>query len=315
MEKPNYLKLIETGEMEGRIKKFYKILKKCELCPRKCYVNRLKGEMGICKAGKKITVSSFFPHFGEESVLVGNHGSGTIFLSKCNLRCVYCQNYEISHLGVGKEFSEKEVAEMMIELQNMKCHNINLVTPTHYASQLVKAIKIAGENELKLPIVWNCSGYENVEVVKLLDGIVDIYMPDIKYGSNKGAVKYSLPPVFDYWDRCKEAVKEMHKQVGDLKIDENNLAFRGLLIRHLVLPENISESENVLKFISEISQNSFVNIMAQYRPEGEVLLKPDKYPELNKRIIREDYEKVIKMALKLKLSRGLENINFLKNAD
>jgi putative pyruvate formate lyase activating enzyme len=304
--KPGYLKLIETGEMDERIKALYKILESCKLCPRKCGVNRLKGEKGICRAGKNISVSSFFPHFGEEDVLVGKNGSGTIFLSNCNLRCVYCQNYEISHLGFGKEYSEKEVAEMMLELQSIGCHNINLVTPTHYSPQLVKAIKIAGESGLELPIVWNCSGYENVEIIKLLDGIVDIYMPDIKYGSNEGGKKYSFPPVTDYWDRCREAVKEMHRQVGDLKIDENGLAFKGLLIRHLVLPNGISESEKVLKFIAEeISPNSFVNIMPQYRPEGEVLLNPEKYPELSRRISREEFEKAVKYAVKLKLTRGL----------
>ena len=305
--KPSYINLIETGKIKEKIKLLYNVLKNCELCPRKCGVNRLKGEKGICKGGKNIAVSSFFPHFGEESVLVGKNGSGTIFLSNCNLRCVYCQNYEISHLGIGNEYSEKDVAEMMLELQAIGCHNINLVTPTHYTPQLVKAIKIAGENGLKLPIVWNCSGYESVKIVKILDGVVDIYMPDIKYGSNKGGKRYSFPPVPDYWDRCREAVKEMHRQVGDLKIGKDGLAFKGLLIRHLVLPNGISESEKVLRFIAkEISPNSFVNIMPQYRPEGKVLLEPEKYPELSRRILREEYEKVINYAAKLKLTRGLE---------
>ncbi|MFH8108611.1 MAG: radical SAM protein [Candidatus Aenigmatarchaeota archaeon] len=299
------MKLIESGKMEERIEKLYKILEKCELCPRKCHINRLVGEKGVCRSGLKLKISSFFPHFGEEDVLVGTHGSGTIFLSNCSLRCVYCQNYEISHLGEGKEFSEEEVSEMMLSLQKMGCHNINLVTPTHFAPQLVKAIKIAGEKGLRLPIVWNCGGYENVKVIKLLDGIVDIYMPDIKYGSNEGAKKYSDPPVQDYWDRCKEAVKEMYHQVGDLKV-ENGLAIRGLLIRHLVLPNNIAETFNVLNFIAkEISPNSYVNIMSQYYPAGKVLLKPEKYPELTKSI-REDYKKAIELAFKFNLIRGLE---------
>ncbi|MEM5836248.1 MAG: radical SAM protein [Candidatus Aenigmatarchaeota archaeon] len=303
--RPSYLKLIESGKMEERIEKLYKILEKCELCPRKCHINRLVGEKGVCRSGLKLKISSFFPHFGEEDVLVGTHGSGTIFLSNCSLRCVYCQNYEISHLGEGKEFSEEEVSEMMLSLQKMGCHNINLVTPTHFAPQLVKAIKIAGEKGLRLPIVWNCGGYENVKVIKLLDGIVDIYMPDIKYGSNEGAKKYSDPPVQDYWDRCKEAVKEMYHQVGDLKV-ENGLAIRGLLIRHLVLPNNIAETFNVLNFIAkEISPNSYVNIMSQYYPAGKVLLKPEKYPELTKSI-REDYKKAIELAFKFNLIRGLE---------
>jgi putative pyruvate formate lyase activating enzyme len=303
---PSYLKLLNTGEIEERIKKLYKILERCELCPRKCHVNRLRDEKGICKAGLKIKVSSYFPHFGEEDVLVGTHGSGTIFLSNCNLRCVYCQNFEISHLGEGEERTEEEVAEMMLDLQEAGCHNINLVTPTHYSAQLVKAIKIAAEKGLRLPIVWNCGGYENVEVIKLLDGIVDIYMPDIKYGDNEAAKKYSNPPVLDYWDRCKEAIKEMHRQVGDLKV-EKGLAFKGLLIRHLVLPNDIARTENVLNFIArEISPNSYVNVMSQYFPYGEVVMKPKKYPELNRGITGGEYKKAIEVAVRLKLTRGLE---------
>jgi putative pyruvate formate lyase activating enzyme len=304
---PSYLKLLKTKEIEEKIDKLYKILERCELCPRKCHVNRLKNEKGICKAGLKMKVSSYFPHFGEEDVLVGIHGSGTIFLSNCNLRCIYCQNFEISHLGEGKERTEEEVAEMMLTLQEVGCHNINLVTPTHYASQLVKAIKIAAEKGLKLPIVWNCGGYENVEIIKLLDGIVDIYMPDIKYGDNEAAKKYSSPPVSDYWDRCKEAIREMHRQVGDLKVDENGLAYRGLLIRHLVLPNDIAKTEKVLNFIAkEISPNSYVNVMSQYFPYGEVVLNPEKYPELGRGITIEEYKKAIKIAIKLGLTRGLE---------
>lgn len=304
---PSYLKLLNTGEIEERIKKLYKILERCELCPRKCHVNRIKGEKGICRAGFKMKVSSYFPHFGEEEVLVGTHGSGTIFLSNCNLRCVYCQNFEISHLGEGEERTEEEVGRMMLNLQEAGCHNINLVTPTHYAPQLVKAIKIAADKGLRLPIVWNCGGYENVEVIKLLDGIVDIYMPDIKYGDNKVAKKYSNPPVLDYWDRCREAIKEMHRQVGDLKINEKGLAFKGLLIRHLVLPNDIARTENVLNFIAkEISPNSYVNVMSQYFPYGEVVMKPKKYLELSRLITSEEYKRAVEVAVKLGLTRGLE---------
>lgn len=303
--KPSYL-LLEKKEMEERIKKLYKILERCELCPRKCRVNRLKGEKGVCHSGERLKVSSYFPHFGEEDVLVGSHGSGTIFISNCNLRCIYCQNYEISHLGEGEEYSEEEVAKMMLSLQRKGCHNINFVTPTHFAPQIVKAIEIAAERGLEIPIVWNCGGYENVEVIKLLRGIIDIYMPDIKYGDNEGAKRYSNPLVKDYWDRCRESVREMYEQVGDLKINERGVAYKGLLIRHLVLPNGIGKSENVLNFIAkEISPNSYVNIMSQYYPAGEVLLNPKKYPELRKDI-REDYVKAIKLAIKLGLTRGLE---------
>lgn len=296
--KPNYLKLHESGELKDKIDALYNILESCELCPRKCGVNRLKGEKGFCKA-EKLKVSSYFPHFGEEDPLVGVHGSGTIFLTYCNLRCVYCQNYEISHLGVGEIVSEERVAKMMLELQALGCHNINFVTPTHYAPQLVKAIAIAVEKGLRLPIVWNCGGYENVEIIKLLENVVDIYMPDIKYSSSEVAKKYSFAP--DYFDRCKEAVREMHRQVGDLKI-QNGIAYRGLLIRHLVLPNNLAGSEEVLKFIRSLSKDSYVNIMAQYRPEGEAY----KYKELNRRITKEEFMKVIELAKKLGLTRGLQ---------
>ncbi|RLI78880.1 radical SAM protein [Archaeoglobales archaeon] len=295
---PSYLKLYESGELKDRIETLYNILESCELCPRKCGVNRLEGEKGFCKADE-LMVSSYFPHFGEEDPLVGVHGSGTIFLTHCNLGCIYCQNYEISHLGVGEVVSEERVAKMMLELQALGCHNINLVTPTHYAPQLVKAIAIAAEKGLRSPVVWNCGGYENVEIIKLLDGIVDIYMPDIKYSSSEVAKKYSFAP--DYFERCKEAVKEMHRQVGDLKI-QNGIAYRGLLIRHLVLPNNLAGSEEILRFIRSLSKDSYVNIMSQYRPEGEAF----KYEELSRRPTREEFMKVIELAKKLGLTRGLQ---------
>jgi putative pyruvate formate lyase activating enzyme len=292
---------LKRGELEKRIKKLYQILEACQLCPRKCGVNRLKGQRGICQAGEKLMVASYHPHFGEEEVLVGSHGSGTIFLSYCSLRCLYCQNYEISHLGSGREYSELELAEMMLELQARGCHNINFVTPTHFTPQLVKAIKIASQKGLNLPIVWNCGGYENIEIIKLLEGIVDIYMPDMKYGDNEPGKKYSIPPIPDYWDRNREAIKEMHRQVGDLKVDKRGIAKQGLLIRHLVLPDDIAKSENILKFIAkEISKNSYVNIMAQYYPAGLAF----KFPELNRPVTEKEFLKVIQIAKKLGLKRG-----------
>ena len=295
---PCYVETHRNGELREKVDALYNILESCELCPRKCGVNRLKGEKGFCKADK-LMVSSYFPHFGEEDPLVGIHGSGTIFLTHCNLRCVYCQNYEISHLGVGDIVSEERVARMMLELQALGCHNINFVTPTHYAPQLVKAISIAVEKGLRIPIVWNCGGYENVDIIKLLEGVVDIYMPDIKYSSSEVAKKYSF--ALDYFERCKEAVKEMHRQVGDLKI-KDGIAYRGLLIRHLVLPNDLAGSEEVLKFIRSLSKDSYVNIMAQYRPEGEAY----KYEELSRRPTREEFMRVIEVAKKLGLTRGLQ---------
>ncbi|MCJ7608447.1 radical SAM protein [Candidatus Bathyarchaeota archaeon] len=299
---PGYLRLYKSGELDERIRRLNKILESCELCPRKCNVDRLKGERGICGSGKELMVSSYGSHFGEEDPLVGTGGSGTIFLTYCNLHCVYCQNYEISHLGYGEVRSESKVAEYMINLQNKGCHNINLVTPTHFTPQLVKATKHAIERGLKLPLVWNCGGYENEKTLELLDGLVDIYMPDIKYGCSEPAKKYSNAP--DYFPVVREAVKEMHRQVGDLKLDPRGIAQRGLLIRHLVLPNDLANSENVLKFISdEVSTNSYVNVMSQYRPAG----KAHQYGELSRSPTRQEFDKAITIANRLGLTRGLED--------
>lgn len=296
MFEPSYLKLSES-ELDKRIEKLYKVLESCELCARKCRKNRLEGETEVCKSGKELIISSYAPHLGEEPELVGRNGSGTIFLTNCNLLCLYCQNYDISHLGEGEVKTEEEAADYMIKLQNMGCHNINFVTPTHFTPQIVKSIAIAKEKGLHLPIVWNCGGYENVETIKLLDGIVDIYMPDMKYGDNESAKKYSNAP--DYVEKNFESVKEMHRQVGDLKV-EKGIAQRGLLIRHLVLPNNLAGSEEVLKFIASLSKDSYVNIMNQYRPCGEAY----KYKELNRKPTLTEYHKVIDIARKLSLHRG-----------
>ncbi len=312
---PCYLKLYESGELDERVEKLYSVLESCELCPRKCKINRLEGAQGYCKSGKELMISSYSPHFGEEEPLVGisrlpiadvfrvSHtgGSGTIFLTSCNLLCLYCQNYEISHLGQGAESSIDRISGIMLHLQNKGCHNINFVTPTHFTPQLVKSIKVAVGKGLRLPIVWNCGGYENVEIIKLLDGIVDIYMPDIKYSGSEPAKKYSNTP--DYFDRCKEAAKEMHRQVGDLKLDERGIAYRGLLIRHLILPNDLAGSEAILRFISEvISTNSYINIMSQYRPEGRAY----QYKELNCYPTKDEFYRVIDTAKDIGLTRGFQ---------
>jgi putative pyruvate formate lyase activating enzyme len=301
MWQPSFLELNKSGELNKRINELYRILESCKLCPRKCGVNRLAGEKGFCKSGKDLEVSSFGPHFGEESPLVGSGGSGTIFLTNCNLLCIYCQNFDISHLGYGEIRNESQVAEYMITLQNRGCHNINFVTPTHFAPQLVKSIKLAIERGLRLPIVWNCGGYENIEVIKMLKDVVDIYMPDIKYGDEEPAEKYSKAP--DYFQVAKEVVKEMHNQVGDLKINEQGIAYRGLLIRHLVLPNDLAGSEKVLTFIAkEISTDSFVNVMSQYRPAGKAYQSED----LRRRVTWKEVYKARKIAKTLGLTRGLE---------
>jgi len=308
---PGYIRLYETGELDKRIEYLNKILECCILCPRECKKNRLKGEKGYCGMGKEVVVSSIHPHFGEEPELVGDRfrgllgeggGSGTIFFAGCNLLCIYCQNWEISHLKYGSRMSPEELAQGMIALQRRGCHNINLVTPTHFVPQIVKALKIAINRGLHLPIVYNCGGYEKVETIKLLEGIIDIYMPDIKYSDPEVAKKYSDAP--DYFERCKEAVKEMYRQVGDLKVGSNGIAYRGLLVRHLVLPNGLAGSRKVLEFIAqEISKDTYINIMNQYRPE----YKASNYEELNRHPTFSEYNKVIRIAKELGLYRGFEN--------
>ncbi len=300
---PVYLETYERGVLDERIEKLEGILNECTLCPRACGVNRNRGEKGYCQSDKHLMVSSVQPHFGEEDVLVGLHGSGTIFLTNCNLRCIYCQNYDISHLGYGQKVTEEELAFSMLALQERGCHNINFVTPTHYTPQIVKALKIAVEKGLRIPLVYNCSGYESKSTIELLDGIVDIYMPDIKYSDAESAKKYSNAP--DYFDRCKEAVKEMHRQVGDLKVDERGIAWRGLLIRHLVLPNGLAGSAEVFKFIAtELSLESYVNIMLQYRP----MYKAYEYRELNRGLKMSEYREAIEIALEWGLHRGFERV-------
>jgi len=288
---PSYIRLHETGELEKRIGILMSILEDCAICPWDCRVNRVEGKKGVCKAGYLPMVSSFTPHFGEESPLVGRGGSGTIFLSYCNLKCLFCQNFDISHLGHGSEVSFDELSGMMVTLQQMGCHNINFVTPTHQIAQIVKSLPKAIERGLSVPLVYNCGGYESSETIKLLDGIFDIYMPDIKYGDNETAKKYSSPK--DYWDRVREAVKEMHCQAGDLKVDKNGIAERGLIIRHLILPEGLAGTQKVMRFIAgEISKNSYVNIMDQYRP----CFKASEHPPLDRRITAEEFEEATRVA-------------------
>jgi putative pyruvate formate lyase activating enzyme len=297
---PSYLRLYKSGELDERIAKLDKILESCGLCPRRCGANRLVGEEGFCRSGKELMVSSYGPHFGEEGPLVGTGGSGAIFLTNCNLDCVYCQNYEISHLGYGQVRSGPQVADVMVRMQESECHNINLVTPTHFAPQLVKAVKIAIGKGLKIPLLWNCGGYESIEVIRLLEGIVDIYKPDFKYGDNAVAEKYSNAP--GYFQVAREVVKEMHRQVGDLMLDGEGIAYKGLLVRHLVLPNDLAGSEKVLRFIAkEISTGTYVNIMAQYRPCG----RAPEFPELNMKPTLAEYRKAVDIARGFGLKRGL----------
>jgi putative pyruvate formate lyase activating enzyme len=289
---------LEKKELKRRIERLFKILESCEICPRKCHVNRLKGEKGYCQLGYLPMVSAYHPHFGEETPLVGKYGSGTIFMTSCNLSCVYCQNYEISQLRVGKEVSFERLAEMMIELQNLGCHNINFVTPTPQVPAIVKSLEIAIEKGLKIPLVYNTSSYDSLEVLKLLDGIIDIYLPDARYSDDKIALKYSNAP--NYFEIMRAAIKEMHRQVGDLVVNEEGIAVRGLIIRHLVLPNKLAGSEKIFEFISkEISKNTFLNIMDQYWPA----YKAHQYPELSRGITKEEFQEAINLAKKFGLKR------------
>jgi putative pyruvate formate lyase activating enzyme len=262
---PAYLKLQKTGELKKRANELYAIMESCELCPRSCGVNRLKGESGFCcTPGATLVVSAAHPHFGEERPLVGNGGSGTIFLTHCNLRCVFCQNWEIAQLGRGVESNIQELARMMLQLQKIGCHNINLVTPTHYSALILKALDIAAESGLRLPIVYNTSGWERLEILKILDGIVDIYLPDIKYWDSEMAAKYSAEAE-SYPEITRKAVLEMNRQVGEHTTDERGIARRGLMIRHLVMPNRIAGTREFTRWVARtLSPSTYVNIMAQY---------------------------------------------------
>ncbi len=295
---PSYIPLYERGELQGRIDRALEILSSCTLCPRNCRVDRTRGEKGVCRVGRLPMVSSYTPHFGEERPLVGRYGSGTIFFTYCNLKCIFCQNYDISHLGEGVEVSTEDLANMMIYLQSLGCHNINLVTPTHQVAQILEALPLAIEKGLQIPLVYNCGGYESVETLRLLDGVIDIYMPDFKYGDPEVARRYSAAP--NYTEIAKAAIKEMHRQVGDLVLDERGIAQRGLIVRHLVLPQGLAGTREVMRFIArEISPNTYVNIMDQYRP----CYRAVEYPPLNRRITREEYEEAIRIAMEEGIKR------------
>jgi len=289
--------ILAHEELSNKVREAEDILKECTLCPRECRVDRTSGQKGICKTGDKPFVSSWGPHFGEEGPLVGRFGSGTIFFSNCNLGCLFCQNYSISHLGEGVEISFEKLADIMLVLQHGGCHNINFVTPTHQMPMILRAMQIASEKGLNIPIVYNCGGYESLHSIKLLEGLVDIYMPDFKYIDPEMALRYSYAK--DYPEAAKAAIKEMHRQVGDLIIDKG-IALRGLLVRHLVLPEEIAGTEGVVKFIAEeISENTYINIMDQYHP----CYKAFDHPPLNRRITSREYEQALKMAQEVGLKR------------
>ena len=286
--------------LQDRARQALARLQACELCPRRCGVSRFADERGFCRTGRRARVAGFAPHYGEEAPLVGSGGSGTIFFCGCNLSCVFCQNYEISQRNQGHEVSAKALARMMLALQRQGSHNINLVTPTHVVPQILEALVLAREEGLNVPLVYNSSGYDSVETLRLLKGIFDIYMPDAKYGSDDPALKYSNAT--NYADIMKTAVQEMHRQVGDLALDEDGIAVRGLLVRHLVLPEDAAGTAEVVRFLSqEISQDTYLNVMAQYRPEYRAC----RFPELNRPITGREYAHALRLAAHAGLTRGL----------
>lgn len=301
MKVPLYRERLSINDLRNRASELRDLLRECTLCPRECGARRLDGKYGVCRTTDQVFVSSFGPHHGEEAPLVGTHGSGTIFFSSCNLKCLYCQNYTISHLRFGEPMTANQLAEIMLALQRRGCHNVNLVSPTHVVPQIVEALVIAVGRGLSIPIVYNCGGYESLHTLKLLENIVDVYMPDIKYASNAHAKKYSGAD--DYWDVVRPAIAEMHRQVGDLRINGHGVAVRGLLIRHLVLPNRIAGSKDVLDFVAkEISPNTYVNIMDQYRPAYKVR----ELKELNRPISVQEYYEVITYARQLGLHRGFD---------
>ncbi len=296
--KPGYLNLLETGKFEERVKQAQRLLQNCRVCPWNCRVNRLAGELGKCQTGRFPLVSSAFPHFGEEAPLVGLHGSGTIFMAGCNLLCDFCQNYEISHLREGREVTSTQLGRLMLDLQDMGCHNINVVTPSHVVPQLIEALYFAAQQGLSIPLVYNTSAYDSLSSLALLNGLVDIYMPDFKFFDDAAFARYS--PVKNYATIAKHAIKEMHRQVGDLQIDSRGIAVRGLLIRHLVMPGYLEQSRKIFHFIArEISPNTYVNIMAQYRPHGEAF----RYPEINRVLQHREFQQAIQMAREAGLHR------------
>lgn len=326
-----YQALLESGELRRRVGEALSRLACCTFCPRRCEVDRLRGEKGKCRTGRRVVVSSFGPHFGEEAPLVGWGGSGTIFFTHCNLRCQFCQNYSISQLGEGEEVGAEDLARMMLQLQAAGCHNINLVSPTHVVAQILEALELAAERGLHLPLVYNTGGYEggfepwvvkraqrararraprgsdrkehdSREPLELLEGIVDIYMPDMKYSDEGTAFKYS--GIHHYPEINRQAVKEMHRQVGDLEIDSKGVAVRGLLVRHLVLPQGLAGTKEVVEFLAqEISPHTYLNVMAQYRP----CYRAFDFPELSRPVTREEFQEAIRLAR----GAGLERLDGL----
>ncbi|MBS1249454.1 MAG: hypothetical protein MAG431_01034 [Chloroflexi bacterium] len=295
---PTYLTLLENGELEQRLRQAKRSLSPCRVCPHHCEVDRLHGELGICQTGELARVSSYGPHLGEEDPLRGWRGSGTIFFSRCNLHCQYCQNADISQRSVGERVTPSRLAAIMLDLQERGCHNINFVSPTHVAPQILEGVLVAARKGLRLPLVYNTGGYDSLSTLQILSGVIDIYMPDMKYADAQLAERYSKIP--DYPRVNQDAVKEMHRQVGDLRLDAKGLAERGLLVRHLVLPNGLAGTDQILRFLArEISTNTYLNLMDQYRPA----YRASHYPPLTRRITPAEFQEAVDLAAEEGLDR------------
>lgn len=299
---PGYLALLKSGVLEKRVKEAVDAMAHCKLCPRRCDVDRLHGDRGYCRSGARAVVASYSPHFGEEDVLVGIGGSGTIFLTYCNLRCIFCQNCDISQKGEGREVSPEELARMMLKLQDMGCHNLNFVSPSHFIAPILQGVLAAAREGLRIPLVYNSGGYDLVEALQLLDGVFDIYMPDLKFADPQ--VSRRLADAGDYFSVAKEAVREMHRQVGDLKTANRGIAYRGLLVRHLVLPEDLAGTREIMEFLArEISVDTVVNIMGQYYPAHQAAREP----ALGRRVSRKELLRAVEIAQEAGLKKIITN--------
>ena len=297
---PAYVSLLESGELDHRVKWARRELEHCRACPWECGINRLADEKKVCRIGRYARVASYFAHFGEEDCLRGWRGSGTIFFAWCNLRCVFCQNFDISQADAGVEVNAQQLADIMLQLQDQGCHNINLVTPEHVVPQIVEALALAIPQGLRLPIVYNTSAFDSLESLRMMDGLVDIYMPDFKFWDPQKAKRYLKTE--KYPEAARAAIKEMHRQVGDLVIDEHGLARRGLLVRHLVMPGFLDDTRQILRFLAEdISPHTFVNIMGQYHPAGKVNAR--RYPEINRRPGYDELQQAYAFAREMGLHR------------
>lgn len=296
---PNH-RYLPDDEFDERIADLRERYTDCDLCAYDCRVDRTAGEIGTCQVDDTAYVSSYFPHFGEEDCLRGWKGSGTIFLANCNMKCVFCQNFETSHEARGEAATPEEIAGMALELQARGCHNVNFVSPTHHSPHLIEAVKIARDRGLDVPVVWNCGGYERVEILERLDGIVDIYMPDVKWSDDAAAAKYSKAP--EYWENVTDSLREMHRQVGDLRMDDRGLATGGLLVRHLVMPNHVESAKGVMEYVAGLSEDTFVDVMAQYQPYYKAKSE-EFYDEIDRGITEEEYREVVDHAQEVGLER------------